>query len=461
MAPHTETDLKNSIYDGIFANMFATLTGGMFLTGFALYLGMNEFMIGLLASMPFIVTLFQLPAASAVLRTGKRKVIAYWAAALARIIWIPIVLVTLLPFLAPSIKSAIILGLAFLSYALISASYVSWLSWMSDLVPEDIRGSFFGTRNMVCGAAGMVVLVVFGKLLDHLNGQSWSGLPLGFGITFFSAVMLGMCSLYFLNRISEPHQSEHPERYVSFRDGLRLPFTEPNFKRFLLFTFLWSFSVYFASPFFTLYFLRDLRFNYGFVAVLGMVSAFADLLGMKAWGRISDRVKNKAVIQFAGWVAIFLPLAWVLAGPQGIVLPVILHVVGGGFWAGITLCMNNLLLNISPQENRPLFFSAFGIAGGIGAATAPILAGLLLKSISGLDLHLFSWNLFPVYVIFIISTLLRLLSFRFFKDVHEPEELTVGQMVRILRSVRGLNMANGFSYLLHPFIQSAREKQEF
>jgi len=54
-------DLRNSIYDGMFANAFATLTGGVFITGFALYLGMNNFMIGVVASMPFIVTVFQVP----------------------------------------------------------------------------------------------------------------------------------------------------------------------------------------------------------------------------------------------------------------------------------------------------------------------------------------------------------------------------------------------------------------
>jgi hypothetical protein len=63
MEQYSKTDLRNSFYDGMFANIFATLTGGMFLTGFALYLGMNEFMIGVVASMPFIVTVFQLPAA--------------------------------------------------------------------------------------------------------------------------------------------------------------------------------------------------------------------------------------------------------------------------------------------------------------------------------------------------------------------------------------------------------------
>jgi len=62
MEQYSKTDLRNSFYDGMFANAFATLTGGVFLTGFALYLGMNDFMIGVVASMPFIVTVFQVPA---------------------------------------------------------------------------------------------------------------------------------------------------------------------------------------------------------------------------------------------------------------------------------------------------------------------------------------------------------------------------------------------------------------
>jgi Na+/melibiose symporter-like transporter len=122
----------------------------------------------------------------------------------------------------------------------------------------------------------------------------------------------------------------------SFRKHIARPFKDANFRRFLIFALLWGFSVNFASPFFTLYFLRDLEFSYGFVAILGMISALADLMGMQLWGRISDKVKNRAVIQFAGWVAVFLPLAWVWARPQDALIPVTLHIVGAGFGRGST-----------------------------------------------------------------------------------------------------------------------------
>jgi len=451
-------EFKNLFYDGIFANMFATLTGGVFLTGFALHLGMNEFTIGLLASIPFMVTAFQLPTSYFVRKSGKRKRVAYFAAGLARLTWIAILIGALVPMAETSTKHFVILSLIFVSHTFVSVSYVAWLSWTSDLVPDEIRGRFFGTRNMLCGAAGMIVIIVYGNLLDLLKPRP-HGLTFGFAFTFVSAVLFGMLSLRYLNRIPEAQvnpviDNRHFHRHLS------LPLKEANFRRFLLFAFLWSFSVYFASPFFTLYFLRDLQFSYGFVAILGMISSFADLTAMQLWGKISDRVKNKAVIQLASWVVVFLPLAWAIVRPGSLVIPILLHAVGGGFWAGINLCMNNLLLRISPEENRTMFLSAYNITGGLGAAAGPILAGLAIKSGSNLTLQFFSWTVLPLQVIFVTSTLFRLLSLQLFKYVHEPEEVTVGQMVRILRSVRGLNMANGFNYLLHPFLEISRSKSE-
>jgi hypothetical protein len=460
MEPRLTDDLKNSVYDGMFANAFATLTGGVFLTGFALYLGMNDFMIGLVAAMPFMVTVFQLPAAYLAQKTGKRKQIAYWSATFARGLWLPILIATLLPIASGSMKLLVILALIFLSHSFVSVSYVSWLSWIAELVPEEIRGRFFSTRNMLCGAAGMIAMVAFGKLLDKLDGHTYGGLPIGFSITFISAVLFGMISLHFVNRISEPKHGSEMASPISIRMLVYLPFKERNFRNFLTFTFLWSFSVYVASPFFTLYFLRDLKFTYGFVALLGMLSAIADMVGMRVWGRISDTVKNKAVIRVSSWIAITLPLAWISARPESVVIPITLHIVGGGFWAGINLCTNNLLLKISPQEHRSSYISAFHIVGGLGSALGPIVAGYVLKSIGSLDLHLLSWHLFPIQVIFMASTLFRLLSFQLFKFVHEPEEVTVGQMVRILRSVRGLTMANGFNSLLHPFVEIAGQEHK-
>ena len=458
MQSYTRANLKNSVYDGLFAHIFATLTGGVFLTGFALYLGMSDLMIGVLGSIPFLVTVFQLPTSYLLGKDGRKKKVTYWGAAIARFSWVLILMVAFIPSLSSSKKWLMILALFFLSHSCISCSYVSWLSWISDLVPDDFRGRFFGTRNMICGAAGMLAMMVFGNILDHLKNHSPEGLSVGFSITIISAVIAGALGLLFLNRISEPQVSRFYQG-DSLGNILRRLFGERNFRQFLLFAIFWGFSVHFASPFFTLYFLRYLEFGYGFVALLGTISACADLLGMQVWGRISDKVRNKAVIQFAGWVAVFLPLAWVWVRPGDLVMPVILQVIGGGFWAGINLCTSNLLLRISPQENRPFFLSAYNIVAGVGAALGPIMGGLAAKYMVNLELEFVGLKMVPLQVVFLISTALRFISFQLFKYVHEPEEATIGQLVRVLRNVRGLNVATGFNYLLHPFIEIMGEEE--
>ncbi len=451
------TDLKYSFIDGVFAHIFATLTGGLFLTGFALFLGMNELMIGMLAAIPFLATIFQFPTCYFLERRGSRKRFTGRAALIARTLWMPILIIALLPGNGYGVKGWIILGLIFASHAAISVSYVSWLSWISDLVPAGIRGRFFGSRNMLCGAAGMTGMLVFGNLLDHLrhNGDP----AIGFSIVLTAAVLSGLISLLFQRRISEPACRISPEPLIPFAKGILLPFKRKNFRRFILFSFFWNFSVYFASPFFTLYFLRNLHFSYSFVALLGTVSALADLLGMQVWGRIADRVKNKAVIRLAMGFVVFLPLAWSVIGPDSLVLPILFHFLGGGFWAGITLCTNNLLFGLAPAQNKSFYLSGYNLAAGLGAAISPVAAGLILKLIDGMPFQIGAIPILPLQMIFITSSVLRLVSSQLILAVREPEEASPVQVIRILKNVRVLNIASGFNQLLHPFVEISKEAQ--
>lgn len=176
------TDLKNSIIDGMFANMFATLTGGLFLTGLAMYLGMNEFMIGLLSAIPFLTTIFQLPASYYLEKKGVRKPLTTRGALAARLLWLPIMIIALMPGMSIFPKSIIVLMLIFMSQSFTAVSFVSWLSWISEIVPDRIRGKFFGTRNMLCGAAGMATMIIFGTLLDFLKSREM--LSSGFSLVF-------------------------------------------------------------------------------------------------------------------------------------------------------------------------------------------------------------------------------------------------------------------------------------
>ena len=443
-------DLKNSIYDGMCASVFATLTAGVFLTGFALHLGMDEFSIGILAAMPYAATLFQLQGSYLIAKNGRRKRLAILSAAIARSMWLIVLGIACLPLSSLVVKHILLLGLIFLSHCFISISYVSWLSWTSELVPEESLGNFFGTRNMLNGTASIATVIAFGYFLDFTQRKLPGASLEGFSLIFVAAVLFGLLSCLFLRRISDPPND--PDRELDFKKNLLLPLKDANFFRFLRYTFFWNLAVYCAGPFITLYMLRELGFSYGFVAILAMISSIADMTAMKFWGVVSDRFKNKAIIHAASWIAVFLPLLWSLVRPGSVWMPVCLHFLGGGFWAGIQLCTNNLVLRIAPRPHRPLYISAYNITAGIGATVAPVLAGLALKTLSAMDHSFLPSGVLPLHLIFLASTVFRLASLQLIRKFHEPQEVTIGQLIRVLRNVRGLNTTNGFHPVLHPFV---------
>ena len=107
--------LHYSIVEGTYSTVMGSLTGGVFLTGFALSLGAGNFEIGLLAAIPALASFIQIPASYFVEQSGKRRKISLRAAVIARSLWIPI---ALLPILAlgygQNYVVSIFLGLMFI-----------------------------------------------------------------------------------------------------------------------------------------------------------------------------------------------------------------------------------------------------------------------------------------------------------------------------------------------------------
>jgi MFS-type transporter involved in bile tolerance (Atg22 family) len=247
-----------------------------------------------------------------------------------------------------------------------------------------------------------------------------------------------MISAHYLNRISETTVPITCPRNM-FRE-LAKPFQDKNFRYFLFFTFFWNFSVFLSAPFFALYFLRELNYSYGFVALLTTISSLVDIVGMKFWGAVSDRVKNRAVIQVAGWGVVLLPSMWILVRPDDVLLPILIQVIGGGFWAGINLCLHNMNLRISPREGRVWFISAYSIIAGMGAAMAPVIAGASLSLLPNSSFGPGGMTILPLHYLFFASTLLRVVSLLMFRRVHEPQEAGVHELLSLLvRSARPLS----------------------
>src|SRR5258706_2465885 len=79
------------------ASLTGSLYGGVILIGFALDLGAGPFLIGVLAAIPFLAQIVQLPAIALVERVRKPRQITVLAATAARVLILALALFPLLP----------------------------------------------------------------------------------------------------------------------------------------------------------------------------------------------------------------------------------------------------------------------------------------------------------------------------------------------------------------------------
>ena len=453
--------LRISIYDGASAHIFGNLTGSIFLPAFALLLGATPLQIGILASIPFFAALAQLLGSFWVEKYQKRKTIAILFSSLARGSWLFIILLGLV-FSEQQFPMylKIVIVIVALYHLLGAVSGVAWLSWMSSLVPAEIRGRFFGLRNSILGIITIIITISGGYFLDWFSlrfpeiSQVWS-----FKILFSIAILFGFLSIYFLRK--QPEQAQTRQKQNSMLKIFRDPLQKVNYRKFLRFAILWSFGVNFTSPFFIVYMIRDLQLVYTLIGILTVTSAIADLTGMGIWGHFSDRYGNRPILIVTAIVATILPFFWIFTNTSVLSVYVIiplLHIIGGFVWSGYNLCSVNMIFHMAPPERNSAYFAFWsifnGLAAGLGAITGGIFSNYADQWVTFLPIISDS----GFKLIFLTSAILRFISLFQLRKVREEGGLPVKRLVRILRSVRLWATMMGHHPLVQFFIPSDDKK---
>jgi len=426
--------MKISVYEAFPAQIFLTLTGGVFMPAFALTLGANNFYLGALAAIPFFASLFQLAGAYFVENYPGRKKLCVVTSSLPRLLWAPCIILTL--FLLPSeqvMVRGILLALLILMHALLAVSGVAWLSWMNDVVPDGIRGRYFGLRNSAVSIATSLATFAGSWFLDVQHGSLTA-----FCILFFIASVAGAVCTVLLVKQPEPPKTLLPPRKNFVRFYLE-PFQQPNFRRLLRFSLLWQFAFFFASPFFIVYTLAELGAGYSLAATYAVIGAIFELLGMRVWGHISDRTGNKPVMTIAAVVFTVLPLIWLVTVKNSfsfyLLIPV-LYAAGGFFWAGYNLCSTNLMFRLAPAERNAIYYGAWAACNGLAACNGSLLGGVVGKWAALHRLDLFLFSLAGLKIVFLLASAFRFAASMNLRPVRETKGLRTRQALRLLRRAR-------------------------
>ncbi|PCD02135.1 MFS transporter [Sphingomonas spermidinifaciens] len=374
-----ERGLRILVMEAAFSGGTAALTSGVVLNAFALHLGASAAMIGLLASIPFLAQLLQLPAIGVVERWRSRKQIAVVTSLIGRAM---LALMALTAFWGGAIGLWTFVAAQVVLAGFGAVGSCAWNSWIRDLAPDDRLGSVFARRTLWLSGISLVLGLVAALALEWTEPGT-DARNLVFAVMFAAGCATGLVSAAVVAIMPEPAMppSAGPVSLIAL---LRLPLADANFRRLLRFIASWQFAINFATPFFTVFIVRQLGFDLSFVMLLGVASQVANLAALRTWGTLSDRFANKSVLAVCAPVYILAIVAMIGASQIGDrewvrIWLVALHAIMGAAIAGATLASTNIALKLSPRGAATAYVAASATVTAIAAGTAPLLGGLLAQ----------------------------------------------------------------------------------
>jgi MFS family permease len=370
---------RHLVLDLGWASVSGAFSGGVILAAFALALSATPLQIGLLAAIPFMAQALQLPATLMIERVRQRRRIAVVTITAARVLTIAMAALPFLPVRGVALGG--LLGAQVLIAALNAVGACAMSSWLHQLIPHEELGSFFARRLFSGTTFACVATLAAGALVDHWHGDRLHA----YGVAFAVAGLTGFVSSFHIARTPEP-QMGNAGPAVRVGELLRLPFRDRNFRRVLAFMAAWTVASNVVAPFLTVYLLGQRGYSLGTVTHLWVVSQLANAVTLYVWGRLSDRLSNKAVLDAALPVYFASILALVFVGAFSGArseLPVLylIHLAMGVASGGIGLATGNLGLKLAPEGKATAYLASIGLACAVAGGIAPIAAGAIAETL--------------------------------------------------------------------------------
>lgn len=367
----TRRSLRWFLVDGALANLSDTVLLA-YQSIYLLALGATRGEIGLLGSLSNLAMPLAMPlGAQLAARSRRYKGIVISLSILGRLALLGLIF---LPYFSSSLR-LVMVGIGFLLVRafLLNLLNPAWTALVGTLVPGQWRGRYFSTRNILMGLTAFVAVLGIGELIDQL------GKPLGYQVAFGIALVAGLGGTAAFARIEEPHRE--PSRLAR---GERRAFWQALKKRghFLAFcavATLWNLSVQIAGPFFTPYLVEEVNISAATIGLLTAAATLAALPGQRLFGMLNDHKSPRWIQRLTGFIIPLVPAVWGFINRPWQAFPV--EIVSGFLWAGFNLASFNLLLELTPEHERPAFVAFYQTVVGLGMAAGAALGGLLAQRV--------------------------------------------------------------------------------
>lgn len=379
-----------------------------FFIPYALFLGASTRQVGTIVAVPHLMgSLIQVYAVDLVRHCGSRKRFLLIAAFAQALMLLPL---AGLAYAEKSWKISVFMLLLACYRMVGNLIGTAWGSLVSDYFSPQKRGDYFGWRAQVTGIAGLIGIATSGLFLFQMRKVN---AQLGFFILFVCASLFRFVSWRMMPGLLDLPVKEDKKSDFTLVMFLRRS-RKSNFVKFILYVSAMTFSAHFSAPYFGVYMLRDLHFNYMLYAAVQFSAVITGLIAFPIWGRHADAMGNAKVLKITGFFIPLLPILWVFTSNP--VLLILNEAFSGFVWAGFNLCALNFIYDAVTPEKRVRCIGYFNLFIGTSLFLGASLGGYLGDRLPPIHGH-------SLLTLFLISGMLRavchFLFSRKFREVRE------------------------------------------
>ncbi len=270
-------------------------------------------------------------------------------------------------------------------------SGVSFMEVVGKAIPANKRGSFFGMRMFFGGGLAALAGILIERILRVYD------FPKNFGVLFLIASVIIILALLSFSLVREPPVEQRSQRRKfseNLRLGLEILKKDRNL-RMLLWTRIAIGSYVLGLPFYIIFAKNILFIPTSIAGLFLSVQMVGYLSSNILWGRLSNNKSNRLVLFLSAICSAIPPFLLLL----NILAKIPISVYGATFFflgatmSGMDMGYTNYLLEIAPEEKRPIY------VGFLNTIVGPTI---FLSAVGGLFIQIFSFA-FLYVLVFLIS----------------------------------------------------------
>lgn len=406
--------IRNWFQEGLFAQVWITLTGGKFLTDLALFFGAGPFHLGLINAVPYLSAPGQILGAYLSAWSGTRRPALVLGAGASRMIWLLVLLLVLLP-IPQHVKLWLFIACFAISGFGAAVATNPWTTWTGDLVPEAVRGRLVSVRTAALLLVGLGADFLISQLREQLgpDGRRWTLV-----VMLALACAAAVHTIFLFRKWWEPPLKPAP--IPRFGQVLRASVRERGVRRLLFAFALWNMGIGVAVGFWAPHMMQNLELPFTKILIYHTaLYLLSFIMNIGIWGGVIDRVGAVPVLMFNGVILAGVPFLWLFITPENLMLYYIEGAISGFAWSGFNTATFSLPYKVLPEKNRSFFFAILSALNGLMMGLGSVLGGLIAEGLEGLALTFAGYAITNYHIVFFLSGGIRAVSLTVLRRVQE------------------------------------------